>query len=500
MRVLRWYARAYTPASAEQRKTNVTQMYNFIARHILAQLLDHFRGTQTMKCLGELEDSQWWPRDKLLELQNQRLKELIKHAYDNVPYYRRVFDERSLKPIDIQRGEDLVKLPLLNKQLMRTRFTELMSQDFSARKPIRLSTGGSTGEPLSFYRTRYDQLNWGFAATQRALGWAGYELGDKLAKLQVRRPYKSKLAKFSQISKDVFQRTILFDVKEMSLNTLPLLVNKLEGIQPKFIYGYPSAIELLARFTEKEGRSRLKPKAIITSAEQLYDYQRNLFHKAFECETYSCYSSWEVHAIAAECTEHSGYHIVAENIIVEIVDERGDPVSTGEEGRIVITNLHNYAMPFIRYDIGDLGVGSDSVCSCGRGLPIIAQLSGRTTDVIFTRNGKTVPGTALLHVFLAPLDIAQFQIVQESYDKMVIKLVMGKECTNEHLDELTTRIINQYKLILGEEINILVEFVDHIPTTSDGKRRVVVSKVLQNSELSSGLDYQKFMGITDTYD
>ena len=437
-----------------------------------------------MKCLKELESSQWWPRDKILELQNQRLQQLVKHAYDNVPYYKRIFDERSLKPTDIQGSQDLLKLPLLTKELIKTHSNELMARGFAAREIIPLSTGGSTGKPMSFYRTRNDQLNWGFAAAQRALGWTGYRLGDKVAKLKVIRPYESTMHKFSQISKQTLQRIMVLDAKEISARTLPLYLKRLQAFQPKFITGYPNAIELLARFIATEGKHGLSPRAIVTASEQLYDYQLKLFHKVFKCETYGYYSSWEAHAIAAECVEHSGYHIAAENVVVEITDDMGNPVPTGEEGRIVITNLHNYAMPFIRYDIEDLGVISDSVCPCGRGLPSLAKLSGRTTDIIFTRNGKTVPGAALihvLHVFCDPSDIEQFQIAQESYDKVTIKLIMARDCTKKQLDELTTIIMDRYKLLLGEEMDISVEFVDHIPRTSDGKRRVVISNVLSNS-------------------
>ena len=129
-------------------------MYNFIARNILAPVLDFSRGTQTMNCLRQLESSQWWPRNKILELQNERLKQLIRQSYDNVPYYRRVFDERSINPSSIQSKEDLVKLPILTKELIRAYFEELKVPGFSARKLVRLATDGSTGEPMEFYRTR----------------------------------------------------------------------------------------------------------------------------------------------------------------------------------------------------------------------------------------------------------------------------------------------------------------------------------------------------------
>ena len=131
-------------------------MYNSIARHIMAPVLDFSRGTKTMKCLKELEKSQWWSRDSILELQNQRLRQLVKHAYDNVPYYRRIFDERAIKPDDIESSEDLVKLPVLTKRLIRSNFDSLQAKGFPSKEIIPNSTAGSTGEPLWLHSTKDD--------------------------------------------------------------------------------------------------------------------------------------------------------------------------------------------------------------------------------------------------------------------------------------------------------------------------------------------------------
>ena len=452
-------------------------MYNFIARHILAPVLDFSRGTRTMKCLKELEQSQWWPRDKIVELQNQRLRQLVKHAYGKVPYYRRLFDDRALKPNDIERAEDLVKLPILTKQLIRNNFDNLVAPGFPAKDLVPNCTGGSTGEPLVFYSTRDDHYNWGLAARQRAGGWSGYKIGDKGVLLVHIRPYRSTIAKIRETAKDFFNRIMLFDPKDMPSEKFMLFVSKLEDFQPKFIMGHPSAIYLLARFIERERKHKLRPRAIMIGAEQLYDYQRDLFSKVFQCETYNHYASWELNSIASECPEHSGYHITAENVIVEIVDDDGEPLPVGKEGRVLITNLHNYAMPFIRYDIGDLGVSSDKACPCGRGLPLLATLSGRTCDVIFTRSGKPVPGVAIPMEFLVPYGIEQFQIVQETYERVVVKLVLGREYPPEHIDKLTREVISQYRPIFGEGMDIAIELVDQIPLTRAGKRKVVISNL-----------------------
>ena len=454
------------------------QVYSFIARQILAPVLDFSRGTRTMKCLKELEQSQWWPRDKIVELQNQRLRQLVRHAYSKVPYYRRLLDDRGLKPNNIELAEDLVKLPILTKRLIKNNFDNLMAQGFPAKDLVPNRTGGSTGEPLFFYSTRDDQYNWGFAAGQRAYQWAGNELGEKCAWLRWMRPYSSQIDKLRETAAQFFERVLFLDARDLSAESLLLYTRKLDDFQPAFMRGYPSAIYLLARFIEREGKPSFRPKAIITTSEQLYDYQRDLFSKVFQCETYSHYGSWEVHAIASECPEHSGYHIAAENIIVEIADDKGRPVPAGEEGRILITNLHNYAMPFIRYEIGDVGVSCDEACPCGRGLPLLAALNGRIHDVLFTRSGKPIP--SLPYDFFASLGVEQFQIVQETYERVVVKLVLEREYPAEHLDKLTKETTGQYRPLFGEDVDIIIELVDQILPTEAGKRKFVISDVPQS--------------------
>jgi phenylacetate-CoA ligase len=450
-------------------------LYKWLVRSIFAPSLDFWRGSRTLSCLKGLSESQWWPPEKLQELQNKLLVQLINHACENVPYYHRVFAELSLKPADITGTDDLAKLPLLTKRLVRESFTELIARNVSAGERITLQTGGSTGEPLSFYRSRNDQVTRGFAAALRALTWAGFEHGDKSAKLTVIRPYESNMARWWSLARNFLERVLVLDAKRLSTETIPLYARRLHEFQPEFIRGYPSAIELLARYISDNGKYNLKPRAIITGAEQLYDYQRELFRQVFGCETFSYYSSWEVHAIASECELHCGLHIASENVIVEIVDDSGLPVGNGREGKIVLTNLHNYAMPFIRYEIGDIGALSDDSCPCGRSLPLLTRLTGRTSDVLVTREGRTIPGAALVFVFREPMGIQQFRIIQESYDSVTIAIVMDKEYSEDHLKQVTSTLANKFRKLLGENITVIVKIVNAIPLTPDGKHRVVIS-------------------------
>jgi len=304
----------------------------------------------------------------------------------------------------------------------------------------------------------------------------GYQMGDKV--LQVRRlpPYSSTAQKLRRKATGFFRRILFFDPLDMSDATMQLWTRKLEEFQPKFIIGYPSAVYLLGRFIHKRANLRFAPKAIIAGGEQLYEYQRDFFQEVFRCETYSHYSSWEAHNIAAECPEYAGYHVAAEGLVIEVADDRGEPVPAGVAGRILITSLHNYAMPFIRYDIGDSGAVSEQLCPCGRGLPLLVELNGRTVDIIVTKSGRAITGMALWWNFLSLLGVNQFQIVQQSHDTVIIKLVMDREYTQEHIDRLAEEIRAQFGPVLGEDVHIQARVVEHIPITG-GKRRIVISNL-----------------------
>jgi phenylacetate-CoA ligase len=452
-------------------------MYEFLVDHVFTPALDFHRGGKTMKRLEELERTQWWPRGKILALQDERLSKLIRYAYDNVPYYRRVFDQRTLKPEDVVGSGDLTKLPILTKQLIRGSFSDLIASGFPRKELMACYTGGSTGEPFRFYKTRDDYHGWDTAAGLRAYKWAGYEVGEKQALFTGRPPRLSIADGIARTTRHFLQRVKLFDALTMSEKKLPHFAKRLEGFEGGFIKGYPTAIYLMACYIEKEGKPAIRPRAIIATGEELYDYQRELFSKVFGCETYSYYSANEIDAIASECPEHSGYHISAENVIVEIVDDADKLVPVGGEGRIVVTSLHNYGMPFIRYDIGDVGVSSDKACPCGRGLPLLDAINGRVTDFLFTRSGSCIPGVAVNWAFFANLGIEQFRILQDSYEEVVVKIVLAKGYHQEHMNEVVQKIVRQFKSELGEDMDIVIELVDQIPPTRIGKRRLVISNV-----------------------
>jgi phenylacetate-CoA ligase len=346
-----------------------------------------------------------------------------------------------------------------------------------SKKALPNSTSGSTGEPLKFFSTKDDMYNWGFAAEQRALRWAGYEIGNRCIHIGRKGLERSKIAIYRDKAGQFFERVMPLDAKKISSSNAAALVKKVEDFHPEVIRGITNAIYILARLLQKENTSSIRLKTVITTGEQLQDYQRDLFQKVFDCETFNHYGSWEFHAIAAECERHSGFHIAAENVIVEVVDEKDLPLPPGKEGRILVTGLHNYAMPFIRYEIGDIGALSDQLCPCGRGLPILASLGGRSADIILTRSGIMVSGLNLPKRFFADMDVEQYQIEQESYERIIVKIVLEPGCPRGRPEEISSEIEKRWRPILGKEIDIVPDFVDEIPSTASGKRRVVVSRI-----------------------
>jgi len=414
--------------------------------------------------------SQWFRREKILDIQRRRLRALIKHAYENVPYYHRVFKDRGLHPSDIKSVEDLNKLPMLTKEDIRSNFDDMVATNFPRAEMMPYATGGSTGEPLQFYVTK-DYVNSKSAAELRAYSWCGYKLGDKHAVLWGSSFDLKKSEELRNRTVNFFDRRIMLNCFRMSEESMRTYIHRLEKFKPKIVRGYASALYLFAKFMLHEGVDNIKPKAVITSAETLFDHERKTIQEVFGCEVYDFYGAREATAISAECSEHSGYHISAENYVLECMKE-GERAALGKTGGILITNLRNYAMPFIRYEIGDLGSLSDNFCSCGRGLPLMSSIEGRITDIIVTQDGNFI-STPVLTLIFKNLPIKQYQIIQEKLEKIRVKIVKAKGYSEKD----TNYVVRGMHKFIGGNIQIRVEFVESIPLKASGKRRPVISKI-----------------------
>lgn len=418
-----------------------------------------------------LQRTQWFSLSKLEEIQRKRLRFLLEHALRHVPFYHKVFRAKGLRPSDIKSAKDLVKLPIVTKGDIRNNFHDFLSRDFQKYGPILNSTSGSTGEPFRYHIDR-KTVGIANAATWRGWGYAGYKFGDKMAVLAGLSLVSSKENLLRIASKKVIKRMVKFPAINLRKEILEDYAERMIQFKPQFIRGYPSSIYFFADFLKEEGIDLICPRAVLTTAEMLLPHQRKLIEEVFQCDVFDGYGAFDGGTAALECEEHCGYHMAVEKVVMEFVDEDGDPVAEGEKGRIIATDLFNYAMPFIRYDTGDMGVYSSEECPCGRKLPLMKQILGRTTDILRFKTGAVLSGPSLTLVF-KDFDIRQYQVVQTGGDSMVVKIVEGKTYGGKD----TKQIYRVLKDAVGDEVEVKFEFVDRIQPTKSGKWKIVISKV-----------------------
>ena len=340
-----------------------------------------------------LPESQWWSREQLEEYQLEQLSKLLHHAYENVPYYHRIFDERGLKPKDIQDFKDLQKLPYLTKEIIQENLPDLVARNYPRSKLQYVTTGGSTGIPLGFYLENgvSNAKEWAFMLTQ----WnrVGFKIGDRCVVLRGNVVESASKGKFWEY--DPVNKNLILSSYHLTDENMPKYIQKIKKFKPDFIQAYPSAITILAKFMKEND---IKPfptiKAILCGSENLYSWQRELLEDVFQCRVYSWYGHAEQAVLAGECEKNTYYHIFPEYGFVEIIGNDGKPVTDENEmGEIVATGFNNFAMPFIRYRTMDLAVCSNSKCSCGRNYALLKRVEGRLQEFILSKTGNLMPLT-----------------------------------------------------------------------------------------------------------
>jgi len=428
---------------------------------------------QTMDKLSILEKTQWRDPLEIQRFQQKRLRAILLHAYNNVPYYHNLFKKTNLKPSTVA-FSDLQKFPILTKEDIRKNLEDLKAKNYTEHQMIPSATGGSTGEPMKFYIDREWEA-WNGAAAYREWGWAGYHIGDKMTYVWSS-PYDVSLQqKLKNKLYNLLQRIIYLDALNLTEENLNNYVKTLNKYKPKIVNAYASAIYLMAEYLKKNNITTIRPEAILTSCETLIDNQRAVIEEAFGCEVFDYYSGRETTFHAGECPEHSGYHMAIENAVVEFI-KNNEHVSPGESGKIIITDLSNYAMPFIRYEIGDLGTPSDEHCPCGRNLPLIKQIQGRIRDIVTTQNGHYITGAFFSTLFYDDKGntkgVKQFQFIQKTKNHAILKIVKGNDFSQTELEKIIKKIREKC-----ENMDIEIIFVDSIPLTKSGKYRSTISEV-----------------------
>lgn len=416
--------------------------------------------------------NQWKSYDELKKEQEKQLKVMIDFSYTNVPYYHKLFKNLNLKPEDINKIEDLEKLPILTKEIIKQNWGDFKPANLNGLKYYNKTTGGSTGTHLKYRTLKSDLISHHMALLYRGLSYGNYTLGDKMIWMggsSILPDEKYKLNKRLHEFVRNIRMLSSFDMGEDEMNYYARVINK---FKPKFIYSYASSIYFFAKWVNKNSIDIYKPQGVFTTSEKLYSNMRRDIETIFGCEVYDTYGVNDGSLSANECSEHCGLHIDTERGIMEVVNEKNEQLEN-DEGKILGTSLYNYAMPVIRYEVGDLGNITDDSCNCGRGHKLLKEIVGRSADIFTTPEGKNVHGWFFLFVLDEHCKgMKEYQVIQEKIDKIVIKIVQ-----EDDFDEKQVGKINEIIKAKSGGWDVEFKLVDNINRTKAGKYKFIVSKV-----------------------
>jgi phenylacetate-CoA ligase len=440
-------------------------MHPFIARNLLYHPIQFFRGEKVGQCHDEVCAFNRLDRTEMEAVQWAKLKRLLDHVYAHNRYYHDLFDQNQIHADRIKSLEDYRRVPLLAKGIIQENSTRLLSEG-NCRLDHR-KTSGSTGRPLKFVKDRVS-LAYMNAVMHEVYHWHGIEIGDRSCRIwAIPKDSKKKLSIFMRDHLQNRRRLNSFDVSdESSLRFFKAMLK----FRPKFMMGVPSYI---TDFAKRLRNASLNPAdigldVIISTGEILYPAQKRLMEEAFACRIANEYGTSESGIVAFACTE-GRMHTMNHNLLVEVINpETGAPVNTGDRGEIVITELHSYYMPFVRYRLGDTVQLSADTCPCGLQSPILDHVEGRLEDMIETPSGKKVAGGMLYYTLTE--GIHQFKAYQRAVDRLEVLIVKGPGFSDAWLGEVR-RKWHEY---LGDDMKLDFRFVDHIPADRSGKLRYFV--------------------------
>lgn len=463
-------------------------VYSYLDKKLLLPIADVVTSRGVSKEWKLMQKVDKYTEKQLIDLQNQRLQALVKHCYAHVLYYRKMFDKLGLKPEDIKTRDDLRKLPVLTKQMVRDHYEELIADNINDYNVMNGSTGGSTGTPLKFKKD-IQTWNMAWASSFRAWEWYGYHLGEKMFTLGG----NSLVKKTRGVSaKDIFDKVIMRNLKrssgDVSDEAMQGHYEAFMHYKPVAMRGYASSMVIFARFIERNNLPVLPLKVILTTGEILMPEYRNVLERVFQCKVYDEYGAGDGGVDAHECLLQQGLHLSEERCVVEITDREGNVLPDGQTGYVCTTDLGNYAFPFLRYHVGDMAYIKPEKCSCGRVSRVLGQVMGRAGKLLYNKQGVPLSPTMLPFMLYPDKDyhnpasvvvynkIDRFQFRQDKDGN--IRVLLKLKDSNEEQSQFGYVVTNCQDHFEDSIVN--VEFVDDIPTLPSGKEDYCVSEYEYN--------------------
>ena len=455
-----------------RKRTNLNEItyaqkaYQQICMNLLLPLGDRLSRQCVMQHYAFFQKAQWWSREQLASYQNELLRHTIRTAYNETLFYKKLLDKYGIKPSDISTVGDLNRLPVVTKDMLRQAYPRECTR--KTNWPYReYHTSGSTGK---CFTVRVDNYSMSIARALMLLrtNFSGWNIGDRCLQtgMTINRDIIKKL-------KDVFLRISYVSAFNLSDPVIDRYLEIINDNQCHFVMGYAASLYLIAKRASEVGFN-YQLRGVVSWGDNMFTHYRNLIEKQFKCKVTDSYGCGEGIQVGAQCGCSAGsYHLFMPHVVVEFT-HNGQTVPSGELGDILLTRLDPGAMPLIRYSVGDVGRGnSREECACGRGLEMMKSIDGRAADIILTPNGNRL----IVHFFTGIFEYAKtidtFQVVQETLDEIIIRIVTRQNFHISHWEPIEKEI----KKKGGYDLNIKMEIVRNIPLEKSNKRRFVISRI-----------------------
>ncbi len=444
---------------------NVTDdLRKSFAKKVAFPLADHFHGFGCRRKLELLRSSQYWTKDQTEQYQLKALQSLVETAYQEIPLFRNLMDQKKLQPSSIRHISDICLLPILTKDLIRKNYPQRTTRSTPFRQH-EVSSSGSTGTNLVVLEDS-DTTGILYSCHLFSLEMSGWTFGDRHLQFGM-----SLERGFFKTMKDRLLGCSYVSGRELRDEEMDSALNEIENQQIHFVHGYAGSLYRLAS-RALETKREIKLRAVSSWGDNLYAHYRRSLEKAFQTKVYDSYGCAEGITVAAQCGHENNYHLYSPFVLVEVVDDSGQPLPPGQSGHLLLTRLQAGAMPLIRYRVEDRGMlGDHRECPCGRRSPLMLQIEGRDTDIVMTRSGNHLIVHFFTGIFEYFHEIKNFQVVQRRPGHITIYLVPSKEITSAALQKMQNTLYEA-----GADLEMEFEVVTEIPCAKSGKRRFVINE------------------------
>jgi phenylacetate-CoA ligase len=442
-----------------------------LVRNVIAPLWAWQERSPYLRVAAALARRERLSLDERLSRQWSDLKDIVDHAWRESPYYKRSFGAVGFEPGDLKSWKDLGRLPLLTKPLIREYRDEIVPPSWTGKTLWPRKTSGSTGVSLEFFVDE-DCLQWKRGVALYRDWWTGWDLGEYRAMVWGNPPPRHGLRR--RLRNHLLDKSFFLDTLRMDERMMADFARLIRTKRPTLLFGHAHSLYLFAKFWRSQGTPGSPFKGVVSSAMVLHEHERREIEASFGCKVFDRYGCEEVSLIASECQAHRGLHVNTDSLVVEVIPDPSLGLGGGNEGAVVVTDLKNRGMPFIRYRVEDLASRSPGPCPCGRSYPLLERITGRVADYLYTTSGEWVSGISLTENFATLIPgVRQVQIVQDDWHHLEIRIVPESSYDEASRSRISSLVAERF----GPGMRYSIQIVERVLPEASGKYRFAICRI-----------------------